>query len=100
MYNVRMVKTLNCEKFLAQASPTHFDDMQIINFYDGELVQDNIFVKDENNDIEIGLQLHPTFLVFDCLMVNAHNVMHLNFRERLKEAEKYILNNHTVFRLY
>ena len=51
MYNVRMVKTLNCEKFLAQASPTHFDDMQIINFYDGELVQDNIFIIDGNNDI-------------------------------------------------
>ena len=42
----------------------------------------------------------PTFLVFDCLVVGRKNVMHLNFRDRLQEAEKYILNNHTVYRLY
>ena len=42
----------------------------------------------------------PTFLVFDCLVINQKNLMHLNFRDRLQEAEKYILNNHTVYRLY
>ena len=74
--------------------------MQIVNFYDGELVQDNVLLKNEDNEISKALQKHPTFLVFDCLMVNCHNVMHFNFRERLKEAEKYILYNNTVFRLY
>ena len=42
----------------------------------------------------------PSFLVFDCLVSNGQNVMHLNFRDRLKAAEGYILNNHTVYRLY
>ena len=42
----------------------------------------------------------PSFLVFDCLVADGKNVMHLNFRDRLKEAENYILNNHTVYRLF
>ena len=51
--------------------------MKIINFYDGELVQDNILVKnEETNEVSITKQMHPTFLVFDCLMVDSINVMH------------------------
>jgi hypothetical protein len=42
----------------------------------------------------------PTYLVFDCLVVNKTNVMHLNFRDRLTYACENILKQHTIYRLY
>ena len=42
----------------------------------------------------------PSFLVFDCLVANNKNLMHLNFRQRLKEGHEVVLQNHTVYRLH
>lgn len=42
----------------------------------------------------------PYFLTFDSLVVNFENVMHLNFRDRLKRAHDYILPNFSIYRVY
>jgi len=65
-------------------------NLTMVNLFDGELVQDN---RDATT-----LCAMPTFLVFDCLVVGRQNVMHLNFRDRLKAANDYILPNFSIYR--
>jgi len=70
--------------------------------YDGELVRDfhlAIARQDEEGNLTLGRKANklPSYLVFDSLVVNGENVMHLNFRDRLKKAEEFILRNHSVY---
>jgi len=79
-------------------------NIEILNIYDGELVQDDELVGQQDGKNVFRRKVKPTFLVFDCLVVQEggrpKNLMYLNFRNRLKAAEKYINYNHTSIRLY
>ena len=55
----------NSETHMNKSFPN--GDLKILNLYDGELVLDD------------GMAM-PTYLVFDCLVTNRTNHMHLNFR--------------------
>mmetsp|Transcript_18432 Transcript_18432/g.31524 ORF Transcript_18432/g.31524 Transcript_18432/m.31524 type:complete len:247 (+) Transcript_18432:7-747(+) len=96
-YEIRQVLVLNSEKYLGQAgydapfSQASLTDFRIISLFDGELAQD---FKAEREFEEL-----PNYLVFDALVVNGENVMHMHFRERLLRANEYILDRHTVYQL-
>lgn len=41
----------------------------------------------------------PFYLIFDGLVVNGENVMHLNFRHRLSAAHNYVMSTYSVYRM-
>ena len=57
------------------------DKTLIVNLFDGELVDDSNWRRKNTGKI---------YLVFDALIVNTENVMHLNFQRRLEKADQYI----------
>ena len=90
-YIIKQVWAFNSEGHLSSRPPLT-TQLTVTNVFDGELVLD----EDESG----ALNALPTYLVFDCLVLKAKSLMHLNFRDRLRQAEEHININHTIFRLH
>ena len=75
--------------------PIEMQGMRIKNIFDGELVQDfSLKVDGSKSDNRI-----PYYLIFDGLVVNGENVMHLNFRHRLSKAHEYVMRTYSIYRM-
>ena len=75
--------------------PIEMQGMRIKNIFDGELVQDFSLKADgSKSDNRI-----PYYLIFDGLVVNGENVMHLNFRHRLSKAHEYVMRTYSIYRM-
>ena len=69
--------------------------MRLKNIFDGELVQDYNY---KNDGSKLGNRV-PFYLIFDALVVNGENVMHLNFRQRLAKSNDYASRTYEIYRM-